>query len=69
MFSNIVDQECTGCTTVVGVGDGSNFLVAGSVPDLNHDVLSVDVEGFGGELDSDGGVELEGEFVVAESGE
>jgi hypothetical protein len=51
------------------VRDGAIPLLAGSVPDLCFDPGAFEGEGFGGELDADGGLGLVDELVLLEAGE
>ena len=56
-------------TFVVCVGDGSESLLAGGVPDLELDVFVVDVEGFEAEVYADCCHVVLGELVVGETEE
>jgi len=69
MLGNIVDEESTDSTTVVGGGDSAVTFLTGRVPDLGLDGFSLSLDGFGGEFDSDGGFGFEVEFVACEAGE
>ena len=51
-FSAVVDQDNAHGALVVGLGDGSEPLLAGSVPNLQLDPLIVDVDCLDFEIDS-----------------
>ncbi len=65
----IVDKESTNGTTVVGGGDGTVTFLACCVPDLGFDSFAVDLDAAGCELDADGALAVEVEFVAGETGE
>jgi hypothetical protein len=69
MLGDIVDKEGTDSTTVVCAGDCAVALLAGGIPDLGLDGLVVDLDAAGGELDTDGGLAVEVEFVAGETRE
>ena len=54
-------------TFVVGVGNGSESLLAGGVPDLQFDVFVIGVDGFEAEINTDGGHVVFVELVVGET--
>lgn len=53
---DVVDNEGTDGPSVVSGGDGPESLLAGSVPDLGLDFLSVDFEHLSLEFNADGGL-------------
>ena len=61
---DIVDEQRTSCTSVVGPGDGLERFLASSVPNLQLDVLVVDLNGAGSKFDADGEVVLLTEALV-----
>ena len=69
VLGDVVDEECADGTTVVGTGDCAVALLAGGIPDLGLDGLVVDLDAAGGELDADGGLAVEVEFVSGETRE
>lgn len=69
VLADVVDQQSTHGTTVVGRRYGSVTLLAGSVPDLRLDGLCVDLDTTGCELDADGGLGVEVELVAGEARE
>ena len=69
VLGNVVDEEGADCATVVGAGDGAVALLAGGIPDLRLDGLVVDLDAASGELDADGGLAVEVEFVAGETRE
>ena len=64
--SNVVDKECSGCSTIVGTSDALERLLACGVPYLQLDVLVVDLNCAGAELNTDGQVVLLAEPFVGE---
>jgi len=67
VFRNIVDQQGADGSPVVGAGDGAVAFLPGGVPDLRLDGLSLGLDGFGGEFDTDCRFGFEVEFVSGES--
>lgn len=63
---DIVDKESTSGTSVVGPGDTFEGLLAGSVPNLQLDVLFLDLDRSGSEFHSDGQVVMHSESLVCE---
>jgi hypothetical protein len=51
--SDIVDKECTNCTSVIRPGDGPEILLACGVPDLEFYVFIFHGDGFGTEFNAD----------------
>ena len=66
-FGEVEGNNGSNSASVVCVGDGSEAFLSGGVPDLIFDAFAVDVGGFGGELNSDGGLGVHVEDVVDES--
>ena len=54
------------CPSVVCTGHRPVPLLSGSIPNLDFDCLVINYNGFGGELDSNGGFGLEVELVFSE---
>lgn len=69
VLGNVVDEKGADCAAVVGAGDGAVALLAGGIPDLRLDGLVVDLDAASGELDADGGLAVEVEFVAGETRE
>ena len=69
MFRNIVNQQGTDSAAVVGRSDGSVSLLAGRIPNLGFDGLVVNLDAASGELDTNGGLAIQVEFVASESRE
>lgn len=69
MLGDVVDKQGADGAAIVGGGDGAVALLAGRVPDLGLDGLAVDLNAAGRELDADGRLAVEVEFVAGESRE
>ena len=67
VLANIVNQESANSTAVVCGGDSAVALLASCVPNLGFDGLRVDLDGTGCELDADGGLGVDVEFVTGET--
>ena len=52
---------------VVGGSDGLEALLASSIPDLEFNLLSININGLDFEIDSDGGHEVICEGIVRET--
>ena len=68
-FGKVESYDGTHCAPIVRIGNGSESLLPGGIPDLIFDALAVDVGSFGREFYSDGRFGVHGEGVVDESGE
>ena len=66
---NVENDQSSRRPLVVGLCDGSKPLLSSGVPYLGLDLLVAELKGFGGELDSDGGLRLLWEFIVGEARE
>jgi len=53
---DVVNQQGSNGASVVGASNGPEVLLAGSVPDLQLDILILDGNGFGTEFDSNSDV-------------
>ena len=62
-----VHHDDAHCPFIVGLSDGLEPLLASRVPDLEPDLLSVDIDGFDFEVDADGGQVGTHEIVFAEA--
>jgi hypothetical protein len=69
VLGDVVDEEGTDCAAVVGTGDCAVTLLAGGIPDLSLDGLVVNLDAASGELDANGGLAVEVEFVAGETRE
>jgi hypothetical protein len=67
MLADIVDEEGTNSTSVVGGRDGAISLLSGGVPDLCLDGLGVHLDRPRGELDTDCRLGVKIELVAGES--
>ena len=67
VLADIVDKEGPDGTTVVGGGDGAITLLTGGIPDLRLDRLGVDLDGTGGEFDTDGRLGVQVELIASET--
>ena len=67
VLANVVDKEGPDGTTVVGGGDGAITLLTGGIPDLRLDRLGVDLDGTGGEFDTDGRLGVQVELIASET--
>lgn len=55
VFADIVDEQCTNSTPVVGGRNGTISLLACSIPDLSLDGFGVDLDRSRREFDTDRG--------------
>lgn len=69
VLGDVVDEEGADRAAVVSAGDSTVALLAGGIPDLGLDGLVVDLDAAGGELDANGGLAVEVEFVAGETRE
>ena len=67
LVGDVVDEHDAHGATVVGGGDGAESLLAGSVPNLQLDLLSVHFDGADFEVDSYRRYERGVEGVLGES--
>lgn len=67
LVCHIIDQQDAHGAAVVCRGNGAETFLAGGVPDLQLDTLTVELDGPYLEVDADGGDEGGGEGVFAES--
>uniref|UniRef100_J3M5G5 Uncharacterized protein n=1 Tax=Oryza brachyantha TaxID=4533 RepID=J3M5G5_ORYBR len=65
---DVVNKESANSAPVVSTRDGTISLLPCCVPDLGLYCVG-DLQGFGGELDADGGLGVEREVVAGEAGE
>lgn len=63
---DIVDEQRAGSASVVGAGDGLKRFLASSVPNLQLDVLVVDLNRAGSEFDANRQIVLLTEALVCE---
>jgi hypothetical protein len=69
VLADVVDEQGAHCAAVVCRRDGAVALLAGGIPDLRLDGLVVDLNAASGELDANGGLAVEVEFVAGETRE
>ena len=67
MLADIVDEERTDCSAVIGRGNGAVSLLTSSVPDLRLDCLCVHLDRSGREFHPDGRLGIEIELVAGKS--
>jgi hypothetical protein len=67
MLADIVDEERTDCSTVIGRGDGAVSFLTSSVPDLRLDRLCVHLNRPGGKFHPDRRLGIEIELVTGKS--
>lgn len=53
VLADVVDEEGTNSASVVGGCNGAVSLLTGGIPNLSLDRLGIDLDGSGGELDTD----------------
>ena len=63
---DVVDQQGTYCTPIVGASDGSEIFLSCGIPDLEFNIFVFDGDGFGPELDPDGDIVSGSGFVFDE---
>ena len=61
---DIVYEQGTGCSSIIGPCDGFERFLAGSVPNLQLDVFLVELDSASPKLDADGQVVLLTESLV-----
>jgi hypothetical protein len=54
IIGEIKNDQCSYCSIIVGLGDSSESLLSGCIPDLTSDVNIVDFDNFRGELYANG---------------
>jgi len=69
VLANVVHEKSANGTAVLSGRDSAVAFLAGGIPDLSFDCFGVDLDRASGELDADGGLGVEVEFVAGESGE
>lgn len=67
LVGDVVYQQDAHGAAVVGGGDGAEALLAGRVPDLELDALSIELNGPDLEVNANGGDEGRREGVLAEA--
>jgi hypothetical protein len=67
VLADVVDEQRSYSSAVVGRSDGAVSLLAGGIPDLSLDGLSVDLDRSGCEFDADCRLGVEVELVAGES--
>lgn len=53
VLADVVDEEGTDSASVVGRRNGAVSLLTSGIPNLSFDCLGIDLDGSGGELDTD----------------
>ena len=69
MLGDVVDEQGSDSTTVVGRSDSAVSLLSSSVPDLCLDRLRVDLNAASSEFDADGRFGVQVELIAGESRE
>jgi hypothetical protein len=67
LIRHIVNQQNTHSTTVISSSNGTEALLASSIPDLQLDTLVIELDGANLKVNADGGDEGGGKAVFAES--
>jgi hypothetical protein len=67
VFADIVDEQSSHRSSVVGRCDGSISLLSGSIPDLRLDRLRIYLDRSGCELYTDGRLRVEVELIAGET--
>ena len=67
VLADIVDEQSSHCSSVVGRCDGSISLLSGSIPDLRLDRLRIYLDRSGCELYTDGRLRVEVELIAGET--
>eukprot|EP01083_Nonionella_stella_P070133 187485_1 len=68
VLANVINEEGTNCSAVVGGCDSAITFLSGGIPDLGLDGFSLCLDGFGGEFDANCGFGFEVKFVTGEAG-
>lgn len=66
VLGDVVDEQGSDSTTVVGRSDSAIPLLPSSVPDLRLDRLSVDLDAASSEFDTDGRFGVQVELIASE---
>lgn len=69
VFADVVHEQRTDCTTVVGRSDGAVALLARGIPDLGFDGLGIHLDRSSSEFYANSRLGIEVEFVPSESTE
>lgn len=67
VLADVVDKQCSYRASVVGRGDSAVSLLAGGIPDLSFDGLSVDLDRSSREFNTDRRLGIEVELVAGET--
>ena len=67
VLADIVDEKRAHSATIVCGGDCPVPFLAGGIPDLGFDCLSIDLDGSGREFDADGRLRVQVELIASES--
>jgi hypothetical protein len=59
LSGDIIDNDCTNSPFVIGLSDGPESLLTGSIPDLRFEYFAIDVEGSTEKFYSNSGFGLE----------
>ena len=66
-LGDIVAKQSPNSSTIVGTGDGTVSFLSSSIPNLSLDSFAVDLNAPCGELNTNGGLGLQGELVPGET--
>lgn len=69
VLADIVYKESSDSAAIVSGGDGTITLLSGGIPDLSLDCFGIHLDAASRELNSDGGLGIQVEFVAGESRE
>lgn len=67
VLADVVNEQRTDRTAVVGRCNGTVSLLTGSIPDLSLDGLGVDLDGSGRKLDADRRLRVKVELISSET--
>jgi hypothetical protein len=68
-LGQVIDNDGTDGSSIIGIGNGSESLLSGSVPDLIFDGFIFEMNSFGGKLYSNCGFGIHCKRVLNESGQ
>jgi hypothetical protein len=67
MLADVIDEERTDCSTIIGRSDCAITFLTRSVPNLRLDCLCVNLNGSRGKFDANGGLGVKVELVASEA--
>lgn len=67
LVTDIIDEQYTHGTSIIGSGDGLESFLASSIPNLQLDPLVIEINGSDLEINTNGGNKRRSELVFTES--